>query len=214
MYASGKGVQQDFKQAFAWYRKAADQGDAKAQWNLGGIYASGRGGIPQDFRQASSWCRKAATLGFAPAQSTLAGIYARSAALENREQAVFWWTKAAQQDDPEAQYNLGLMYSQGAGVAQDFEQAFSWFGQAAEQGVPSAQSRLGLMYATAQAVPLDYIEAHKWFILAGDGGDDAAQKNRIHSATLMTAPQIAEARRRAKVWARTRADKSGEKTSR
>jgi len=35
MYDKGKGVPQDYKQAVEWYRKAADQGDARAQLNLG-----------------------------------------------------------------------------------------------------------------------------------------------------------------------------------
>ena len=31
MYANGKGVKQDFKEAFKWLQKSADQGYAKAQ---------------------------------------------------------------------------------------------------------------------------------------------------------------------------------------
>jgi TPR repeat protein len=69
------------------------------------------------------------------------------------------------------------------------------------------------MCATGQAAPVDYIEAYKWFIIAGDNGDDAARKNRLHSASLMTAPQIAEAQQRADAWAKTHAKKSVRKTS-
>lgn len=35
MYAKGEGVPKDYKQAMSWYSKAADQGDAIAQFNLG-----------------------------------------------------------------------------------------------------------------------------------------------------------------------------------
>jgi TPR repeat protein len=35
MYANGKGVLKDDKQAVYWYQKAANQGQAKAQSNLG-----------------------------------------------------------------------------------------------------------------------------------------------------------------------------------
>jgi TPR repeat protein len=38
-YTFGKGVLKDYKQAVYWYQKAADQGDAKAQSNLGTMYA-------------------------------------------------------------------------------------------------------------------------------------------------------------------------------
>jgi hypothetical protein len=43
---SGRGVPQDRAQAAAWYRKAAEQGDAKAQFNLGLMYRYGPGYSP------------------------------------------------------------------------------------------------------------------------------------------------------------------------
>ena len=33
MYDKGQGVRQDYAQAVQWYRKAAEQGDAQAQYN-------------------------------------------------------------------------------------------------------------------------------------------------------------------------------------
>ena len=47
MYDQGVGVPQDAAEAVAWYRRAAEQGDARAQYNLGGMYRKGRG-VPQD----------------------------------------------------------------------------------------------------------------------------------------------------------------------
>jgi TPR repeat protein len=37
MYNFGEGVLKDYKQAVYWYQKAADQGYAEAQSNLGGF---------------------------------------------------------------------------------------------------------------------------------------------------------------------------------
>ncbi|GBL24036.1 secretory immunoglobulin A-binding protein EsiB [Opitutia bacterium] len=42
-YFNGEGVQQDQALAISWYRKAAEQGLAEAQYNLGGCYANGIG---------------------------------------------------------------------------------------------------------------------------------------------------------------------------
>ena len=39
---TGSGVEQDDATAVGWYRKAADQGDANAQYNLGVMYEKGR----------------------------------------------------------------------------------------------------------------------------------------------------------------------------
>jgi len=43
MYQFGRGVFQDDAEAVKWYRLAAEQGDANAQFNLGGMYEDGEG---------------------------------------------------------------------------------------------------------------------------------------------------------------------------
>ena len=54
----------------AWYRKAADQGDADAQYILGYCYETGAG-VPKDTAQAADWYRKAATQGHTNARQGL-----------------------------------------------------------------------------------------------------------------------------------------------
>ena len=49
----------------------------------------------------------------------------------------------ALQGDAAAQFNLGLMYAQGRGVAQDYGVAASWYRKAADQGNADAQGVLG-----------------------------------------------------------------------
>ena len=58
----------------------------------------------------------------------------------------------AEAGDTEAQYNLGLMYFNGRGVAQDDVEAVAWYRQAAGQGHAKAQTRLGVMYDTGKGV--------------------------------------------------------------
>jgi len=55
-------VPQDFSEAVKWNRLAAEQGDARAQTNLGSMYTEGRG-VPQDFVQAHMWFNLAAAQG-------------------------------------------------------------------------------------------------------------------------------------------------------
>ena len=62
MYSEGQGVPQDYAAAVKWYRLAADQGDAYAQYNLGVMYANGRG-VPQDYVQAHKWYNLGAVAG-------------------------------------------------------------------------------------------------------------------------------------------------------
>ena len=59
MYVIGRGVLQDDAEAVRWYRQAAEQGLAQAQYNLGVMYANGQG-VRQDDAEAVRWYRQAA----------------------------------------------------------------------------------------------------------------------------------------------------------
>ena len=77
-----------------WYRKAAKQGDAEAQYNLGGMYVQGRG-VRQDDAQAVQWYRKAAEQGQAEAQYNLGVMYEEGQGVStNRKVAKEWFGKA------------------------------------------------------------------------------------------------------------------------
>ena len=60
MYLNGAGVPQDYVEAVRWYRLAADQEVAGAQFSLGFMYATGQG-VPQDDVQAHMWFNLAAS---------------------------------------------------------------------------------------------------------------------------------------------------------
>ncbi|MBN4047955.1 sel1 repeat family protein [bacterium AH-315-O15] len=68
MYGS---VPQDDVEAVRWYRLVADQGHARAQYNLGAMYGSGRG-VPQDFVEAHKWRNLAASRASAEDQTRYA----------------------------------------------------------------------------------------------------------------------------------------------
>ena len=86
-----------------------------------------------------------------------------------------WYTRAAEQGYAEAQYNLGYMYEQGRGVAQDYTQAVDWYRKAAEQNEAAAQYSLGLMYEQGTGVPRNLTEASRWYQLAAKNGDPDAK---------------------------------------
>ena len=57
-----EGVPQNYAEALKWYRLAADQGHASAQYNLGIMYANGQG-VPQDYVRAHMWFNLSAAQG-------------------------------------------------------------------------------------------------------------------------------------------------------
>ena len=170
-----KGIAKSLKKTTAGYRKAALQGNARAQANLGFMYANGRG-VAQDAVQAVKWYRKAALQGNALGQNNLGFMYGAGLGVtQDHVQAVKWYSKAALQGNARAQSNLGFAYAKGLGVAQDYTQALEWYRKAALQGHASAQSNLGFMYRTGLGVTQDHVQAVKWYSKAALQGYASAQ---------------------------------------
>ena len=111
---------------------------------------------------------------------------------------------AAQQGNASAQFDLGLLYDNGEGVAQDYTLAAKWYRKAAEQGLPRAQFNLGSLYAGGQGVGRDYVESWFWLNLAaltwsGAHQQEAAQA-RDKVGALLTADQIQQDQQRTQRW--------------
>ena len=83
----------------------------------------------------------------------------------------------AAQGDADAQFTLGVRYSRGRGVPQDYAEALKWYRLAANQGKAAAQLNLGVMYHEGEGVPRDYVQALKWYRLAAAQRDALAQYN-------------------------------------
>lgn len=125
---------EDFKQAAQWFRKAAEQGSAQAQSNLGVMYADGEG-VDQNMDEAIRWLRKAAEQGYAEYQHNLGVMYVNGEDIDkNFDEAAKWLRKSAEQNYADAQHLLGVMYMRGDGVDNNLEEAIKWLKKAAEQG--------------------------------------------------------------------------------
>jgi hypothetical protein len=72
-YRTGQGVQQDYAQAFTWYRRAAEHGRDNAAIILGEMCENGEG-TPQSYEQALTWYRK----GTAGSYSVKANLHIRA----------------------------------------------------------------------------------------------------------------------------------------
>lgn len=79
----------------------------------------------------------------------------------------------AEQGHPQAQYMLGLYYSEGSGVLQDHISAFHWFKKSADQGFRDAQFSVAIAYDLGEGIKQDLAEASQWYekaALQGEGG--------------------------------------------
>ena len=177
--AYGRG---DYATAVRGFLVHAEQGAAAAQFNLGVMYANGRG-VLKDAAEAVRWYRLAAEQGHASAQYNLGVMHADGqGVLKDEAEAVRWYRLAAEQGDARAQYNLGVMHADGRGVLKDAAEAVRWYRLAAEQGHGRAQYNL----------------AHMWFNIAGANGDASARESRDSLERDMSPAEIRRATKRAR----------------
>ena len=125
----GEGVPRDHAEAVRWFRKAADQGDATAQGDLGKAYATGEG-VPRDQAQAARWFRKAADQGEATAQGRLGVMYLAGVGVpQNYVQAYMWLNlsaargikRAAEERDKLAQSMTPAQIAQAQKLAREWK---------------------------------------------------------------------------------------------
>ena len=64
------------------------------------------------------------------------------------KEAEYWYRKAAEQNHPWAQFNLGNIYSEGKGVTQNTTEAIYWYKKSARQGIEPAQKELSKLGET------------------------------------------------------------------
>jgi TPR repeat protein len=169
MYEEGWGVSRDSAAAFIWYRKAADQENAAAQFYLAGMYDNSR-----EYAVAVMWLRKAADQGHAGAQFNLAVMYEEGqGAPQDDTAAASWYRKAADQGQANARLNLGVYREQGrGGLLKDEREAARLYKLAADQGLAGAQCNLGVLYEQGRGgLPKDDREAVYLYRLAADQGN-------------------------------------------
>ena len=91
------------------------------------------------------------------------------------KEAVRLWRPLAESGYVPAEYNLGVAYARGTGVAVDIVAAARWWEMAALQGQTDAQYNLGLVYIRGQGIPRNPGLAAHWWTQAALHGDAAAQ---------------------------------------
>jgi TPR repeat protein len=185
-----------------WCTKAAEQGDAKSQFALAGLYERGIG-VPANRQEAVRWYKASANKGYAEAQFKVGQIYGRGEGVpQDKSEASRWYIKAAEQGHPEAQYYMGYRYEHGKGVTQNYPEAVRWYTKAAEQGNVSALNGLGSLYLAGHGVPQSQIDAYKWFNLAAASGKPEFIAERDKLGAKLTPAQLADGQKLASDWAR------------
>ena len=149
-YYEGRGVDQNFPEAFKWFQRAAEQGFPPAHHNLGLMYDHGHG-VEQDYGKAAKFYEIAAEKGISKAQYYLALMLANGLGVEHDYGASSAWLhRAVDLGCPEAQYSLAHYYEIGlGGTAQSSTRAEELYNLAANQGLEKARVQLARIRTSA-----------------------------------------------------------------
>ena len=146
IYAEAQGVDQDYSKASQWARKAADQGNPKAQYRLASILFYGMDGKKNQPEALQLFIKSAAGL-----------------------------ERLSKKNDADAQSKLGILYAQGIGVKNDQKEAVKLFEKAAKAGVLKAQCDLGDAYLFGRGVERNPTIGGEWYEKAAGAGYGKAQ---------------------------------------
>jgi len=171
------------REGLTWLKRAAAQADQTcphALHELGLIYEGKNpetnGLIIPDPNYSQELYLKAAQFGYSPSQYKLGLCYEYgllNLPIDSRR-SIAWYSKAAEQGDPEAELALSGWYLTGADnvLAQSDKEAFLWARKAANKGLAKAEYAVGYYYENGIGVKKDLEEAKRSYLSA------ASQNNK------------------------------------
>ena len=204
LYMADTCIKLNNAQAVDWYRKAAAQGNVRAENTLGELYFSGK--FETDYTQAALWSRKAAEQGSASSEFRLGLLYERGNGVpQDFVQAREWFGKAFEHGFQGAARHIGQMYFNGQGSARDSVSAITWYGKAAEQGDTASPMLLASLYQKGSGIPRDYAQSYFWMDIGCTELPDPDAQTKCHSmrdkiAKKLSQPELSEAQKHAATW--------------
>ena len=153
-----------------WFRRAAEQGHAEAQYQLSLAYLNG------GEASAIGWYRRAAAVDMEIAERNRELIFPNGLTVRRtRPKHCAGAVPRRSRASAMPQANLGLMYARGLGCELDYVEARRWYLAAAAQGNAAAELGLGVIYANGFGVESDPTAGAAWYEKAAAKGNPDAQ---------------------------------------
>jgi hypothetical protein len=170
-----------------WLDRAAQNGSLDAQMLLGAGYLSGTK-LPKDPQLASKYLLQAAQQqnvvgrlqsSQALAQYWIASMYEQGRGVEkSHDKAIQYLQMAANNGSSPAQFDLAVLYNDGAGgMNMDKAHACQLFEKAADQGHVKAMHNVGYCYQAGIGGKSDEYRAIDYYTRAAESGSTRSQRN-------------------------------------
>jgi len=138
MYQKGDDLPKSYSDAINWYRKAAENGEARVQVKLANLLLHDTTGTA-NYDEVHRLCEKAAKQSSAPGAYCVGELYRQGLGVErDLSKAAAWFSEAANMGLADAALRLGQMYWKGEGLKQDKISAYEFMYLASAAGVPEA----------------------------------------------------------------------------
>ena len=168
---NGVGGPQDVDAGIKLYKEAAKTKHAKALYNLGLIYLYGKF-VPMNIDEAKVYLKQAVDLGYMPALIKYGKLLDRNNEQERKE-ALDIFKRAADSGNPEAEYQLGVLYEQNG----EIDEAAAYFKKSAEAGNSNGQLKYAYALSDGNGVPLNKSMAAEFFKQSANQGNYYAMLN-------------------------------------
>lgn len=142
----GEGIAQDDEQAAYWYALAADQGHVSAKHNLANLQKTHIENQQLEIETST----------------------VDDEALVNLTDENAVEVETSSDSSGKTEYEQGLAYAFGDGVAQNDRNAFNLFYEAAEKGYAQAQYKVGVAFSYGEGVRQDHKKAADWYRKAAE----------------------------------------------
>ncbi len=179
-YYNGFYLEKDEKEAFKWYKKSAEQGNASAQYNLGICYYNGDV-TNKDLQEAFEWFKKSSEQEYAKAQFYVGvffeqGLFVKKSMIKS----IYWYRKALLNGIGKAGFCLGNLYlsNENNFIKKSIDKALHWF----EQGFYAIHSdidcayEIGLIYEIGDEITCSYKKAFYWYKKGAEKGNLVCQE--------------------------------------
>ena len=200
-------IEPDAEKSFYWFRKAADEGNQNAMFNVGLFYAKGFG-VERDFAVAADWMEKAADAGdedapgaaelyrkasesiakakagdveaaaeLASIYMSIAGSLEQAGTGDDYEESLRWAKIAADAGHPVGYYTLGLAYNHGRGVKQNEKKAAEYYKKGADLGHPDSMCNFAVCILNGNVPDMDDEDAFTLMLKSAELGYPQAMYN-------------------------------------
>lgn len=192
MLLEGSEVERDQRAAFAWFSRAADQGDAEAM-NMAGRCHENGWGAPVELERAAARYRASAEGGHDWGQYNFGNLlFDGRGVAPDRSEALRWFLRAAAQGHGRAMNILARCLEEGWGCSRSHDDAAYWYHQSALSGYFRGQFNHAVLLAErGLGVP-----AAQWFWKAAAGGDTQMRRTVAVTLAAATHPALQQVRAR------------------